>query len=190
MTELTAELLVDRLEPREITVSPDGRLVAFVAGPVGRREEHPQSSVWLGKTSVESSARPFTSGSAQDQSPRFAPDGSALYFLSDREECKVTQLYRVRIDGGEAERLTEGKPGIAGFAPLADGLRVALIGADDESDEDRRRERERDDANVFGDWKPHRLRLLHLDTGVVTPLRAPGDKHKNEFLIINSINDW
>ena len=177
MTELTAELLVDRLEPQEVAVSPDGRLVAFVAAPVGRPEEHPQSAVWLARSDAAESARPFTSGTAEDKAPRFAPDGSLLYFLSDREERKVAQLYRVRLDGGEAERLTEGKPGIAAYAPLADGTRVALVSADAPSEEDERRERERDDASVFGDWKPQRLRLLDLETLETRTLTAPGERH-------------
>jgi dipeptidyl aminopeptidase/acylaminoacyl peptidase len=177
VTELTAELLVDRLVPGEVAVSPDGGLVAFVAAPVGRREEHTQSAVWLASPDAADSARRFTSGTAEDKSPRFAPDGSALYFLSDREERKVAQLYRIALGGGEAERLTEGKPGVSAYAPLADGKRVVLLSADAPSEEDERRERERDDANVFGDWKPQRLRLLDLATGEVRTLAAPGDRH-------------
>ena len=177
MTELTAELLVDRLYAREVAVSPDGRLVVFVASAVGQREEHPQSAVWLAQAEVAESARPFTSGTAEDKAPRFAPDGSLLYFLSDREERKVAQLYRVRLDGGDAERLTEGKPGIAAYAPLADGTRVALLSADAPSQEDERRERERDDASIFGDWKPQRLRLLDLGTHETRTLAASGERH-------------
>ena len=177
MTELTAELIVDRLDPRGVAVSDDGRLIAFVAAPVGRPQEHPQNAVWLAQSDVADSARRFTSGMADDKAPRFAPDGSVLYFLSDREERKVAQLYRVRLDGGEAERLTEGKPGIAAYAPLADGSRVALVSADAPSEEDERRERERDDASVFGDWKLQRLRLLDLETHETRTLAAPGERH-------------
>ena len=177
MTELTAELLVDRLHPREVAVSADGRLVAFVAAPVGRPEEHPQSAVWLARSDTAGSARRFTSGTAEDKVPRFAPDGSMLYFLSDREEREVAQIYRIPLEGGEAERLTEGKPGVAAYAPLADGARVALVSADAPSEEDERRERERDDANVFGEWKPQRLRLLDLQTRETRTLTAPGERH-------------
>lgn len=177
MTELSAELIVDRLDPREVAVSNDGRLVAFAAAPVGRPEEHPQSAVWLAQSDVAGSARRFTSGVANDRAPQFAPDGAVLYFLSDREERKVAQLHRVRLEGGEAERLTDGKPGLAAYAPLADGRRVALVSADAPSEEDERRERERDDASVFGDWKPHRLRLLDLETRDTRTLTAPGQKH-------------
>jgi len=177
VTELTAELLVDRLDAREVAVSSDGRLVAFVVAPVGRRQEHPQSAVWLAPADASESARRFTSGTAEDEAPCFAPDGSVLYFLSDREERKIAQLFRVRLDGGEAERLTEGKPGVAAYAPLADGTRVALLSADAPSEEDERRERERDDASVFGDWKPQRLRLLDLETHETQTLAAPGERH-------------
>src|SRR5215218_6996020 len=177
MTELTAELLVDGLHPSEVAVSADGRLIAFVARPVGRSEEHPKSAVWLARSDVAGSARPFTSGTAEDKAPRFAPDGLALYFLSNREEREVAQLYRVRLDGGEAERLSEGKPGIAAYAPLADGTRVALVSADAPSEEDERCERERDDASVFGDWRPQRLRLLDLETSDTRTLTAPGERH-------------
>ena len=177
VTELTAELIVDRLDPREVAVSDDGRLVAFVAAPVGRPQEHRQNAVWLAQSDVADSARRFTSGTADDKAPAFAPDGSVLYLLSDRDEREVAQLYRVRLDGGEAERLTEGKPGIAAYAPLADGTRVALVSADAPSEEDERRERERDDASVFGDWKLQRLRLLDLETRETRTLAAPGEKH-------------
>jgi dipeptidyl aminopeptidase/acylaminoacyl peptidase len=177
VTELTAELLVDRLEAREVAVSSDGRLVAFVAAPVGRREEHPQSAIWLAPAEAAESARRFTNGTAEDKAPWFAPDGSVLYFLSDREERECAQLYRLRVDGGEAERLTVGKPGVAAYAPLADGTRVALVSADSPSEEDERRERERDDASVFGDWRPQRLRLLDLETHETQTLAAPGERH-------------
>jgi dipeptidyl aminopeptidase/acylaminoacyl peptidase len=177
VTDLTAELLVDRLSPREVAVSPDGRLVAFVAAPVGRPEEHPQSAVWLARSDAAGSARRLTSGAAADTAPRFGPDGSVLYFLSDRQERTVAQLYRIPLDGGEAERLTDAEPGVGAYAPLADGTRVAILSADAPSEEDERRERERDDANVFGDWKPQRLRLLDLETHETRTSTAAAERH-------------
>lgn len=127
VNELTAELLVDRLDPRDITVSADGRLVAFVAAPVGQPEEHPRNAVWLAQSDVPDSARRFTSGTADDRGPQFAPDGTSLYFLSDREERKVAQLYRVSLEGGEARPLTEGKPGIAAYARDMSGATFHLM---------------------------------------------------------------
>lgn len=177
MTELTAELLVDRLDPREVTVSRDGWHVAFVAAPVGRVEELPRSAVWLAQSKVPGSARKFTSGTAEDKAPQFAPDGSALYFLSDREERKIAHLHRVRLGGGEAESLTDGQQGIDAYAPLADGMRVALVSADAPTEEDGRREAERDDPDVFGDWNPQRLRVLDLPTGETKTLAFSGDRH-------------
>ncbi|HZG36210.1 MAG TPA: prolyl oligopeptidase family serine peptidase [Gaiellaceae bacterium] len=177
MTELTAELLVDRLEPVEIAVSPEGRLVAFTARPVGQREEHPSSEIWLARCDAAGLARRFTSGAAEDRLPRFGPDGATLYFLSDRAERKLAQLYRLHVGGGEAEQVTDEKAGVGAYEPLADGERVALLSADGPSEEDERRKRERDDADVFGEWKPQRLRVLDLATGETRTLAAAGERH-------------
>ncbi|MBD0328614.1 MAG: S9 family peptidase [Thermoleophilia bacterium] len=177
MATLTAELLVDRVVPREVAVSPDGRLVAFAAGPFAKRDEHPESAVWLVPSDGSEPARKVTAGAAEDKHPRWSRDGRWLFFLSDRRERGEAQLHRLPLAGGEAEQLTEGKPGIADFAPLAGG-RVALLSADPPAEEDDRRERERDDAQVFGEeWKPQRLRLLDPETGDVRTLAATGDAH-------------
>jgi dipeptidyl aminopeptidase/acylaminoacyl peptidase len=175
---LTAEALVDRLVPREVRVSPDGRLVAFVAGAIGKREEHPQSAVWLAPSDGSRPARPLTAGTAEDKQPRWAADGSALFFLSDRAERGEAQLHRLPLEGGEAEALSEGKPGVAAFTPLADGKTVVVLSSDAPTEEDERRERERDDPQVFGEsWRPQRLRLLDLDTRETRTLASPGDRH-------------
>jgi dipeptidyl aminopeptidase/acylaminoacyl peptidase len=178
MTQLTAELLVDRLEPSDLQVSPDGRLVAFVVAPVGRAGEHKESAIWVVPVDGSEPARTLTAGTAQDHKPRWAPDSRSLYFLSDRAERKQAQVHRLPIDGGEALPLTSGKPGIETFAPLPDGRTVALLSSDRPSEEHERREKERDDPQVFGEqWRPHRLRLLDVDSRAVTTLLATGDLH-------------
>lgn len=177
VTQLTAELIVDRSEPSEVRVSPDGRLVAFVAAPVGRREEHKASAIWTAPADGSASARKLTAGTAEDREPWWAPDSRSLYFLSDRRERRVAQLCRLLLDGGEAFPLTDGKPGIAAFAPLPDGRRVAALSSDP-PEENKRRERERDDANVFGeDWRPRRVRILDVETQEVRTLGATEDLH-------------
>ena len=44
---LTAELVVDGAVPKQPEISPDGRWVAYVVAPVGRRGERRLSAVWL-----------------------------------------------------------------------------------------------------------------------------------------------
>jgi hypothetical protein len=82
------------------------------------------------------------------------------------------QLHRIRVDRGEAESLTEWEGDIYDACPLADG-RVAVVAADEPTEEDQRRRAECDDAIVWSEQRDcSRLRLL--DT-VTRELHAAGD---------------
>lgn len=84
--------------------------------------------------------------------------------------------------GGEAEALTDWKPGLADFAALPDGRAVAFLATDPPREEDERRERERDDARVFGErWPYARPRLLDLETRAIRTLDGLGDRHAAEL---------
>src|SRR3954453_15348454 len=127
---LTPELIVDRVLPFDLQVAPTGRHVAWVALPASRRGEHPVSSIWLATIDPATGAptelaRRFTTGQAEDRHPRWAPDGQSLYFLSNRLDHDVAHLYRLAIDGGEAEPLTHDQPGLGSFAVAPNGQTIA-----------------------------------------------------------------
>ncbi|HTS96914.1 MAG TPA: S9 family peptidase, partial [Streptosporangiaceae bacterium] len=140
---LTAELVVDGAAPQQPAVSPDGRWVAYVVAPVGQLGERRLSALWTAAADGSSPPRQLTAGTAADSGPCWAPDSASLFFLSDR--AGSAQLHRIRIDGGEAESLTEWEGEIYDFCPLADG-RVAVVAADEPTEEDQRKRAERDDA--------------------------------------------
>ena len=102
---LTAELVVDSAVPRQPVISPDGRWVAYVVATVGRREERRLSALWLAPANGSSPSRKLTAGTAADSGPCWAPDSVSLFFLSDRTGS--AQVHRIRLDGGEAEALTD-----------------------------------------------------------------------------------
>jgi dipeptidyl aminopeptidase/acylaminoacyl peptidase len=155
---LTAELVVDGAVPKQPEISPDGRWVAYVVAPVGRRGERRLSAVWLAAADGSSPPRQLTAGTAADSGPRWAPDSASLFFMSDRSGSD--QLHRIRVDGGEAESLTEWEGEIYDFCPLADG-RVAVVAADEPTEEDERKRAERDDAIVWSEQRGFgKLRLL------------------------------
>src|ERR1022692_1780563 len=162
--ELTAEIVVDGAQPTQPVISPDGRWVAYAVAPTGKRGERRLSAIWVAAADASSPPRQLTAGTAADSAPRWAPDPAALFFLSDRTGS--AQLHRIRLDGGEAEALTAWRGGVAGPNPLACGQVVAVLAADEPTQEDERRKAERDDAAVWGEqmrWS--RLRLLDLATG-------------------------
>ena len=178
--ELTAELVVDGLVPSQPVISPDGRWVAYVVAPVGHPGERPMSALWV--AAADGSAPPWqlTSGTAADSDPRWAPDSGSVFFLSDRTGSR--QLYRVRVGGGEAEMLTDWRGEIAAAWPLADARLVAVVAADEPTEEDERRRAERDDAFVWGQQlRCDRLRVLDLATGELRTVDGLGGRHVVEL---------
>jgi dipeptidyl aminopeptidase/acylaminoacyl peptidase len=83
--------------------SPDGRLVAFTVTTMDLDANRGHSSLWLAGTDG-SGARRLTNHEASDSSPRWAGD-RVLYFLSGRTGS--TQVWRIAVDGGEAEQVTD-----------------------------------------------------------------------------------
>jgi Tol biopolymer transport system component len=94
------------------SVSPDGKLVAFVS----HRGDRPQ--IWI-KELASGSEVARTQG--DDFDPAFTSDGSAILFR--RFESNAWTLYRVPVVGGEARRIVEN---VAEFALSPDGRRLAF----------------------------------------------------------------
>src|SRR5947209_6094318 len=90
---LTIEQAVALQEATDPRLSPDGRLVAFCAGPVSKTGEHPESAIQVVPADGSAPPRPFTAGPGQDKQPRWSPDGRALAFVSDREKRGTPALY-------------------------------------------------------------------------------------------------
>ncbi|GAA4461512.1 S9 family peptidase [Phytohabitans houttuyneae] len=181
--KLTAELVVDGRVPQALALSPDGRWVAYVVTPAGRAGDHPVSELWVAAVDANSAPRRLARGEAYDSAPRWSADSRSIYFLSDRAERGTAQLQRAALAGGAVRPLTRWAGGVSGHLPLADPDLVVVIAADEPSDEDERRVRERDDARVYGERvRPDRLRLLDVRSGEVRTPRAFGDRHVVEVV--------
>ena len=173
------ELIVSLPCPEDPRISPDGTAVAYVATPYGRIE-HAEGDIWLAPVAL-GPARQFTFGSGRDEQPRWSPDSQWLAFLSERQEPDRRALYRIRRDGGEAELLVERKRGIERFAWSPDGGTIAFLCPDDPDEEAERRERERDDGEVYGErWSVNRLHILDIASRDIRTL-ATGDIHLTEL---------
>jgi dipeptidyl aminopeptidase/acylaminoacyl peptidase len=177
--QLTADLIVGGTVPRQPAISPDGRWVAYVTAPVGQLGERRLSAVWIAIANGSSPPRQLTAGTAADSGPRWAPDSTALYFMSDRTGSD--QLHRIRIDGGEAEGLTDWQGDIYDVCPVADG-RVALVASDGPTEDEQGRRAERDDAIVWSEQRGcGRLRLLDPVTRELHTLGDLGGRHVVEL---------
>lgn len=172
--ELTEDF-VELESPSDPRLSPDGTRVVWVAAPYGhdaKEGERRRSALWI--ASVENGgARRLSWGPGEDRQPRWSPDGASIAFTSDRKEEGVFGLYLLRLDGGDAEPLHVGKRSVGKFEWSPDGSRLAFLSPDDPDEEDRRREEERDDTDVYGErWQRGRLRVIDLSSRQETSLEG------------------
>lgn len=161
---LNAELLVSWRRPSDPRIAPSGERVAFVVKPVSREGEHPESGIWLVPFG-SGTCRPFTGGLWNDDAPRWSPDGRRLAFLSDRAERGKQSLYVMPLEGGEAQRVFDQEGDLADPQWSPDGRLIAVLVTEPETEEEKRRREERDDARVWdSDWKFRRLWLVDPET--------------------------
>lgn len=118
----------DLLLEQQITavhVVKDQPLAVCAVKCIAAESRQYRSSLWA--FSLENGeCRRLTQGVASDESPRWAPDGRTLAFLSDRDEPGTSQVYLLPADGGEARRLGHLARGANSLVwrPGGDGLLV------------------------------------------------------------------
>lgn len=105
-------------------VSPDGRHVAFVLRETDMEANEGRTDLWLLDTHSQEPARRLTRGRGNDTSPRWAPDGRSLYFLSTRSGS--SQVWRLPLGGGEALQVTDFPLDVGSLAVGPDGHRLAF----------------------------------------------------------------
>jgi dipeptidyl aminopeptidase/acylaminoacyl peptidase len=85
-------------------VSPDGKWLAFTLRTTDLEANRGRTDLWL--VGVDGwGLRRLTTHQASDYGPRWSRDGRQVYFLSTRSGS--SQVWRIRIDGGEAEQVTD-----------------------------------------------------------------------------------
>ena len=109
-------------------ISPDGRWVAYAVRETNWTDNTYETEVWLADTRVAGSGRQLTNAAKSSTQPAFSADGKWVAFISDRTDTR--QLYRLSLDGGEAEALTSGTEGVTAFAWAPDGMRIAYTMTD------------------------------------------------------------
>ena len=186
--EITPEALVDLPVPDDVCISPDGLKVVYTVSPVGKKEEHEKSSIWIADVGKEHSARQLTSGLFHDESPQWCPnkdDGSnSIAFISDRAKAgESSAIYLLDLRGGEPYPITkaENKKEIAPFEWSPNGRFIAFTSSDEKSSEETSKDEETGDAKVYGEnWEYDRLRVVHVATREVRTL-FDGKAHVSEF---------
>ena len=115
-------------------ISPDGSRLLYTLSVPDWKEARRYTDVYVVNTAAGlSSTRQLTfTRDKNETNPRWAPDGSFFVFSSNRDGT-TNQLYVMRPDGGEAQKVTDAKDGVGNFAFTRDGkLLVFAAGKQDE----------------------------------------------------------
>ena len=103
----------------------DGALMLYTVTTPDWVEASSQSDIHIVSLAdgVSSSRRLTFTDDKNETQPTWSPDGSFFVFLSNRdsEESEGNQLYMMRHDGGEAQKITEAQEGVSGFDFSPDG---------------------------------------------------------------------
>ncbi|CAN5362244.1 MAG: PD40 domain-containing protein [Acidobacteria bacterium] len=119
LTRLTADAFSE-LHP---AWSPDGREIAFGTDRFSSALDRLYvGNQRIGIIDVESRQIREVAGfeGAKNISPRWAPDGRSLFFLSNRQG--ITNVYRAPLDGGPITQITNLLTGVSGFTALSPAM--------------------------------------------------------------------
>ncbi len=104
-------------------VSPDGEWVVFGLSTLDLEANRRRSDLWV--VGVNGSGlRRLTTHPAAEFNARWAPDGSAIFFLSTRSGS--SQVWRIPMGGGEAQQATDLPLDVGSMAVSPDGSRLAV----------------------------------------------------------------
>jgi dipeptidyl aminopeptidase/acylaminoacyl peptidase len=139
----TPELSMQVRTIGNVVPSPDGSLVAYTQTRTVIETEKSELDTQIFLAHVDGTHRvQLTRGEKSATSPEFSPDGRYVYFSSDRSG--KPNLWRIAVDGGEAEMLTDWKGEIGTYHISPDGKWVAFTGAEPLPDEEKQKKEKRD----------------------------------------------
>jgi dipeptidyl aminopeptidase/acylaminoacyl peptidase len=168
-TRLTPEQAISLRRLHDLRTSPDGTRVAFTLVEPAKGTEH-HSHIWIYFPTLRE-LRQFTNSNKTESHPRWSPDGKKLAFLSEKDE--FNQILVIPTDGGEALPLTEGKRSIDDFEWSPDGKRIGFLAKDPKTDDEERKDKEKDDArSIDRDDKRTHLWLADASTGKAQKIGA------------------
>jgi dipeptidyl aminopeptidase/acylaminoacyl peptidase len=106
-------------------VSADGRFVAYTLRETDIESNRGRTDLWLlALDRANATPQRLTQNSANDSSPRWAPDSRTLYFLSTRSGS--SQVWRLSLDGGESIQVTDYPLDVGTMKVAPNGKSLAL----------------------------------------------------------------
>jgi dipeptidyl aminopeptidase/acylaminoacyl peptidase len=163
-----------------VRVSPDGKKVVYTVNSAVMTSDKSEyvSQIWVANSDGSGQVQ-LTYAEKSSDNPQWSPDGKMLGFTSSRNG--KSNLYVLRLVGGEAEQLTDVKSSVGNFAWSPDGTRIAFLMRDAVNDDEEKNTKGKDDWRwIDENVKLNRLNLINLEkdaNGKREPRRLGGGEN-------------
>ncbi|MCG8604600.1 S9 family peptidase, partial [bacterium] len=119
-----AEMDVFQLEyASDPQISPDGKRIVYIRNEMSIMEDRRRSKLWM-VNADGSEHRKLSSGASNESSPRWAPDGNRVAFVSGTDEG--SEIFLRWMDTGQMARLTQLPKSPRGLSWSPDGNWIAF----------------------------------------------------------------
>ena len=183
----TPELAMKVKNIGAVRVSPDGRKVVYTVSQAVMTPEKSEyvTQIWLVNHDGSDSLQ-LTFAEKSSDNPQWSPDGKMIAFTSSRSG--KSNLYVLRLIGGEAEQTTDVKTGVGNFAWSPDDKQIAFLMRDGQSEDEEKGTKGKDDSRwVDENIKMNRLHVINIEkdaNGTREPRKLTGDYN------VDSDFDW
>jgi dipeptidyl aminopeptidase/acylaminoacyl peptidase len=123
---MTIRDLLAAIRVSDPQLSPDGRLITFVRTTTDVTSGKRNADIWAVPADGSGPSRLLIGGDKSENTPRWAPDGRHLAFISNRDG--ESQIYMAESDGGNIRQVTKLAAGVQPpmvFSP--DGTTIAFV---------------------------------------------------------------
>lgn len=145
--------------------SPDGRLAAWTETYPLMEGEKSESLTQVFLAKADGSNRiQLTRGEKSSNAPSFSPDSNWVFFASDRNGKR--NLYRIPVDGGEAEMLTNWTGTLGAYSISPNGKWIAFSGREAETGEERAKSEKRDFRVIDENPRNQSLWLIAVEADI------------------------
>jgi|CXWL01.1.fsa_nt_gi dipeptidyl aminopeptidase/acylaminoacyl peptidase len=140
------------------SVSPSGSWVVYTVTNevIAADKSEYVTQIWLASIDGKQNMQ-LTFADKSSTNPKWSPDGNWIAFTSTRKDNK-SNLYVLRVGGGEAEMITDVKSGVGNFEWSPDGKWIAFSMTDAKSEDEEKNDKGRNDFR----WVDENIKLSRL----------------------------
>lgn len=127
-TNLTLEHFDLQVSLSSPKISPDGKNILLVSRKVELEENKYINTLWLVNIDTKET-KPLTHNRPSVNQPNWSPKGDYISFLAIDKNQK-SQIFKIPVNGGEAQQVTDSKEGVISYKWSPDGLLFAYVQKD------------------------------------------------------------